>query len=121
DRLMMHAVDEDRLFAEASARAAAAGNIDRVHEPVAGGIIFRWEVIVLHRGGDLLAHVLIERTAERDVDHLKAAANGPDRLLVFHRPANQLNLDCIARGIDAATVFGLVFAVTARVNVDAAG
>lgn len=46
--------------------------------------------------GDIIGQVLVERTTERDIEHLDAAADGEDRYVTLERRTNQSDLEAIA-------------------------
>lgn len=58
-------------------------------------------VCVLH-GADMLADILVERAAARNVEQLQAAADAKDRLLLSKRPTRQEQLGVIAGRVYAA-------------------
>ena len=78
-----------------------------------------WEVVVL--GGALRADVLPERPAERDVEHLRAAADREHRLVGLERPARQQHLGAIELGVDLDRAVGArLLAVQRRLDVGTA-
>src|SRR5437867_9161728 len=96
---MVHAFNGDVRQFERGSQPGTVGKRDLVREKIAL-VDFRWKAVVLDRTGFLRPQILIERTAERDVDHLESAAQAEDGLVILDRPARELELDRVARRID---------------------
>src|SRR5512143_3159205 len=86
--LMMRAPHADAGCAEDAREHRAFQNIDVVKHllPGAGGA-------VLYRVRDLLADVLIQSAAERNIDELRAIADGEERFLGFRRGLEKTDLE----------------------------
>src|SRR5215510_4261251 len=92
DHLVMEAVDLDVIDAEHLGEAAAGSDADLVRR-----LITRRLLAVLDLRPGLRAHVLVEGAAERDVEHLDAAANSEERRLLLERHVRHRRLERIAR------------------------
>jgi hypothetical protein len=106
DRLVVHAVTGRRaLGAQRGRQTAVAVDGDRVlHEPVV-----------------VRADVLHQVAAERDVEHLHAAADRQHRLVGLERQADDVELDLVVLGHDAVQLLSArLLPVPARVDVAAA-
>src|SRR5688500_10108728 len=96
---MVHAVDRDRVGVERGSQARSRRELDAVSKVVALEPVVR-EVVVLERVRVLGLEVLVERSAQRDVDDLEPSAEPENRLVVLDRPLHELKLDAVARRID---------------------
>ena len=105
----MRAVHAERL----AEQAAQHGALRRVHEVAQ----LRVEV---HKA-QLLAQILIQRAAHRDVDHLLAAADAHDGLARRQKRAHQRHFERVARGVDVHGVVELRLAEEGRLQIAAAG
>src|SRR6202035_2068570 len=108
DRLVMQAVDFD------------AGLVDHLRQPRPGIEAYPMKqggpratigVRMLDRRHPLVAEILVERAAERDVQELLAATDAESRQVVGKCPARQGQLGPIARRLDDVHVIDRLFAV----------
>ena len=95
DRLVVHAIDLDLVGAEGLGEPAA-----RLDHDLVGGLVARRLLAVRELGAGIGADVLVETAAERDVQHLDAAADREDRQPPIERDPHRRGLDGVARRRD---------------------
>src|SRR2546430_1665033 len=109
DGLVVEAVDPDLVLAGGVAQLGRRVDLDGVGE-VAPPMVT--DVVILE--------VLDERSAERDVDHLLAAADAQHRQLLVAGLAEQPELGLVEVTVDGAYLLVFLLAVEGRVDIPAA-
>ena len=98
-RLVVEAVHVHVQRPEDSGEARALLHLHVVHRLVPPRLLERL-LAVVERRREIARDVLEEAPAERDVQHLKAAADREERHAAFERPVGQLDLERVTRRRD---------------------
>src|ERR1051325_1130499 len=96
-------------------KPAPGGDVDAV-----SAALFARALLVRAGAGDLRRDVLIQRSAQGDIDRLRSAANTQHRQIFFQRLLGHFKLELRAARFDLTQLAHRLFAVAAWIDIEVA-